>query len=155
LSDISDRVALEEQLRKAQKMESITQLAAGVAHDFNNLLTIVQGYTNLLLAESHDTEVIDSMKKVSLAAERATTLTRQLLTFGRRQTMMPEPIALNELVNNVACFLRHILGDKVQLQMQLGAEIHEIMADAAMIERRRAFHQNRNGGRGKDSPEAQ
>ncbi len=82
--DISERLNLEAQLRQAQKMEAIGQLAAGVAHDFNNLLTIIQGHASLQLTlPGHDEDSIDSLQQIALASERAADLTRQLLAFSR------------------------------------------------------------------------
>ncbi|MDB6028605.1 MAG: response receiver sensor histidine kinase response regulator [Verrucomicrobiales bacterium] len=134
VSDISERVLLEEHLRKTQKMDSIGQLAAGVAHDFNNLLTIIQGHTNLILEGKHDPDTVDSLKRVAAAADRATTLTRQLLTFGRRQRMAPEPLNINEVVKNVESLLRHGLGDRIFLEVNCEPDLPEILADASLLE---------------------
>src|SRR5205823_776289 len=83
--DITERLSLEAQLRKSQKMESVGQLAAGVAHDFNNILTIIQGHAELLIAEETSSpRTVEALKQISFAATRAANLTRQLLTFSRR-----------------------------------------------------------------------
>src|SRR5437773_8364231 len=89
--DVTERLTLEAQLRQSQKMESVGQLAAGVAHDFNNILTIIQGHAGLLLSETpSDPALADSARQISLAAERAANLTRQLLLFSRKQVMQPQ-----------------------------------------------------------------
>src|SRR5205085_12104558 len=90
--DITERKALETQLRQAQKMDAIGQLAGGVAHDFNNLLTVILGYTNLELARTDrvDPEQHTHLEEVRKAADRAAALTRQLLTFSRKQMFRPK-----------------------------------------------------------------
>ncbi len=134
ISDISERIALEEHMRKTQKMDSIGQLAAGVAHDFNNLLTIIQGHTNLLLDEHQQPETVDSLKKIGAAADRAATLTRQLLTFGCRQRMAPKPVNVNHVVKNVESLLRHILGERVYLELNFDPDLPETLADTSLLE---------------------
>jgi two-component system cell cycle sensor histidine kinase/response regulator CckA len=133
--DITDRLNLEEQLRQSQKMESVGQLAAGVAHDFNNILTIIQGHTGLLLSNaSFPREVIDSMNQVSVAAGRAANLTRQLLTFSRKQIMQPQRLDLNEVISNVAKMLHRLLGEHIAMQFNYSPNLPAINADAGMIE---------------------
>ena len=106
IEDISERLRLEAQLRQAQKMEAIGQLAAGVAHDFNNLLTIVQGHASLQLATpGHSADTIESLSQIEQAAERAADLTRQLLAFSRRQIMRPRVLSLNKLVEGLLSML--------------------------------------------------
>ncbi len=134
VTDISERVAFEEHIRKMQKMESIGQLAAGVAHDFNNLLTIVQGHTSLLVEQETRPEVLDSLNRIAAAADRATTLTRQLLTFGRRQRMVPAPLDLNDVLKNLESILHHVLGERIFLELNCDPTLPETLADAAMIE---------------------
>src|SRR5216117_1678628 len=88
---------LETQLRQAQKMESVGQLAAGVAHDFNNMLTVIQGHAGLLLAKTDlPRQTHDSAQAISFAAERAANLTRQLLMFSRKGVMQPRALDLRE-----------------------------------------------------------
>ena len=134
VSDITERIALEEHVRKTQKMDSIGQLAAGVAHDFNNLLTIIQGHTNLLLDEHQQPETVDSLKRISAAADRAATLTRQLLTFGRRQRMAPTPTNVNNVVKSMESLLRHVLGERIYLELNCDPDLPETLADTSLLE---------------------
>src|SRR6185295_15588918 len=133
--DITDRLSLEQQLRQAQKMESVGQLAAGVAHDFNNILTIIQGHTELLLADAAlPRGMVESLKHVSSAASRAANLTRQLLTFSRRQVMQPRILDLNEVVGNVTRMLNRILGENISLQCNYSTNLPSVLADVGMME---------------------
>jgi PAS domain S-box-containing protein len=133
--DITERLMLEAQLRQSQKMESVGQLAAGVAHDFNNILTIIQGHAELLLAETHASpHTTEALKQISHAAARAANLTRQLLTFSRRQVMQPKIVDLNEAVGNVAKMLNRLLGEQITLQCNYAANLAPVLADVGMIE---------------------
>src|SRR5262249_38218184 len=101
VEDVTERLNLEAQLRQSQKMESVGQLAAGVAHDFNNMLTIIQGHSGLLLAKSAEKpDLLDSSQAIYFAAERATSLTRQLLMFSRKNVMQPKTLDLREVVSH-------------------------------------------------------
>ncbi|HYG23392.1 MAG TPA: response regulator [Verrucomicrobiae bacterium] len=134
-TDITDRKQLEAQLRQAQKLESIGQLAGGVAHDFNNILTVIQGHASLLLSNrSLGESTLESAQQISLASERAATLTRQLLTFSRKQVMQPRALDLNEVVSNVIKMLKRILREDVSLQVSYGNKLPLIHADAGMLE---------------------
>jgi PAS domain S-box-containing protein len=133
--DISERLNLEAQLRQAQKMEAIGQLAAGVAHDFNNLLTIIQGHASLQLTlPGHDEDSIDSLQQIALASERAADLTRQLLAFSRRQVMRPRVLHLNALIRDLATMLRRLIGEQVELRCELGEGVPPIWADQTGLE---------------------
>ena len=135
LEDITERLDLEGQLRQAQKMESIGQLASGVAHDFNNILTIIKGHTDLLLAQGHlPTGLHEPLKKVSAAADRASNLTRQLLTFSRRQIMQQRVLDVNEVIRNVGSLFERTLGENVTLQYELAPDLSPVHADGGMIE---------------------
>ncbi|PYJ82759.1 MAG: hypothetical protein DME22_17490 [Verrucomicrobia bacterium] len=135
VEDITERLNLEAQLRQSQKMESIGQLAAGVAHDFNNILTIVKGHTDLLLAKSSVLpELQEPLKKISAAADRAANLTRQLLTFSRRQIIQQRPLDLKEVISNVASMLERTLGEDIVLNFDLARQLPAIYADASMVE---------------------
>ena len=133
--DVTESLNLEAQLRQVQKMESVGQLAAGVAHDFNNILTIIQGHAGLMLSEQELLPgLADSAKQIALAAERAATLTRQLLMFSRKQIMQPQLLDLNEVVGNVSKMLRALLGEQVTLRRSSSTELPAINADAGMLE---------------------
>jgi len=133
--DITERLSLEAQLRKSQKMESVGQLAAGVAHDFNNILTIIQGHAELLIAEETSSpRTVEALKQISFAATRAANLTRQLLTFSRRQVMLPKLVDLNEIVGNVTNVLNRLLGEQVTLQCNYAANLPPVVADPGMVE---------------------
>jgi two-component system, cell cycle sensor histidine kinase and response regulator CckA len=137
-NDATERMNLEAQLRHAQKLESIGQLAAGVAHDFNNILTIIQGHTDRLIeqceknpASSHVTE---PLRQVSAAARRASSLTRQLLMFSRRQVMQPKVLDLNAVIANMAQMLQRLLGDDISCDLRYDSTIPSIEADTGMVE---------------------
>ncbi len=133
--DISDRVQLESQLRQAQKMEAVGQLAAGVAHDFNNLLTIIQGHASLHReATGASEDVRNSLAQIAAAAERAADLTRKLLTFSRRNMVRPRVIDLNDSIRNLTSMLQRVLGEKVTLQTNLAEGVRPIFADLTSIE---------------------
>ena len=114
--DIADRLSLEGQLRQAQKMESVGQLAGGIAHDFNNILTIIQGNASLLLSENLPEIPTDCAQQISLAAQRAANLTRQLLMFSRRQMLQLKTLDLGEVVSGMTKMLRRVLGEDVALE---------------------------------------
>jgi len=133
--DVSDRKRLEDQLRQAQKMEAIGQLAGGVAHDFNNILTVIHGHASLLQVGANlSGDPARSAQQIVQAAERASSLTRQLLTFSRRQVMQPKALDLNEVVGNMAKMLARVLGEDVPLELSYFAQPAVIQADASMIE---------------------
>ncbi len=133
--DITERHQLELQLLQSQKMEAVGQLAAGVAHDFNNILTIIQGHANLVLAASLCTgEMADSLQEVSAAAERAANLTRQLLTFSRKQVMQSQPINLNQIIAQVSKMLTRTLSEDIKLELHQAADLPLVQGDSSMIE---------------------
>ena len=133
LTEITERKQLEEQLRQSQKMEAIGQLASGVAHDFNNLLTVIQGNASLLV-EFGPREFAENSEAIIEASERATSLTRQLLLFSRRQVMQPTELNLNKVVGNMTRMLQRLLGEHIALQENLEEGLPLIRADAGMIE---------------------
>ena len=133
--DITERRQLGEQLRQSQKMEAIGQLAGGVAHDFNNILTVIHGHASLLLVDKAIAKnAARSAQQIAQAAERAAGLTRQLLTFSRRQVMQPRRLDLNEVVSNMTMMLGRILGEDIALQLNYWPHPACIQADASMIE---------------------
>jgi PAS domain S-box-containing protein len=134
-SDITDQMTLEAQLRHAQKLESVGQLAAGVAHDFNNILTIIQGHSDRLLERPGWTpDVAEPLQQISAAANRATALTRQLLVFSRKQVMQPRVLDLSAVLGNLAKMLRRLLGDDIALESIHEPGLPAIEADAGMVE---------------------
>ena len=131
----AERRKLQEQFLQAQKMESIGQLAGGVAHDFNNLLTVIQGHASILRSkQTLPEELKGSVSQILLAAERATTLTRQLLTFSRKQATQTRVLNLNEVVTNMTKMLKHILRADVSLSVNYGSKDFLVNADAGMME---------------------
>ena len=133
--DVTERLNLEAQLRQSQKMESVGQLAGGIAHDFNNLLTVINGHAGLLLiTPGLPPKVLESLKDISEAAKRAADLTRQLLTFSRKNILQLEVIELNGVVNNVSKMLRRILGEDIALEVNLSPSLPAVKADLGMIE---------------------
>ena len=132
---IQERRQVEDQLRQSQKLEAIGQLAGGVAHDFNNLLTIILGNAQLMTTKGRAVTVnAESLDQITRAAERAANLTRQLLTFSRRQVMALELVDLCEVVSNLSKMLNRILGEDISMQLRLPAGLPRIQADAGMIE---------------------
>jgi two-component system cell cycle sensor histidine kinase/response regulator CckA len=133
--DITGQRELEAQLRQSQKMEAIGQLAGGIAHDFNNILTVIQGFALTLLEGENDPIARESATRhIVEASERAAGLTRQLLAFGRRQVMHPQHVDLNELVTSLATMVRRVLGEEIDLQLQLWQSPLPIHADRGLID---------------------
>jgi PAS domain S-box-containing protein len=125
----------QEQLLQAQKMEAIGKLAGGIAHDFNNLLTAIKGFTELLLrrSSSDDPEQGDLMG-IKSAAEQAARLTRQLLAFSRRQVLRPRIINLNEIIDRMHELLQRLIGEDIELVVELQEDLHLVRADPGQIE---------------------
>ena len=117
LQDVTNHRVMEGQLRQAQKMEAVGQLAAGVAHDFNNLLTVIQGYASLQLAKSTlESDIAKAFTQVKLASERASALTRQLLAFSRKQVVQRKPCELQATLLGLKSMLSRILGETIRLE---------------------------------------
>jgi two-component system, cell cycle sensor histidine kinase and response regulator CckA len=135
ITDISERTRLENQLRQSQKMEAVGQLAGGVAHDFNNLLTVISGYSNLALAGlPPEHELKEPIEEISRAAERAGLLTQQLLAFSRQQVVQPRRFKLNDRVEQTHRILKRLIGEDILLEIALGDDAGEIMADPGQID---------------------
>jgi two-component system cell cycle sensor histidine kinase/response regulator CckA len=132
--DVTEQRLLEEQLLQSKKMEAVGQLAGGVAHDFNNLLTIINGYTDLMLARftAEDTTRHD-LEEVRIAGQRAASLTSQLLAFGRRQTMQPTVLDLGVEVAESAKTLRRVLGSDVEVSVESDGTRAQTRADRNQI----------------------
>jgi two-component system, cell cycle sensor histidine kinase and response regulator CckA len=135
VTDITELQNLEAQLRHSQKLESIGQLASGIAHDFNNILTIVYGHTSMLLRQSRDGDHgARSAMQIALAAERGAKLTRQLLSFSRKQLIDKKSVCLHEIIASLAKMLEPMLGEDIKLELKLDAANPIVCADASMIE---------------------
>jgi len=143
LEDITPRkqaeeagLRLENQLRQAQKMEAVGQLAGGVAHDFNNLLTAIRGYSEFALnrlGEGH-AGVRKDIEEIAKSADRASSLTRQLLAFSRKQLLQPRILELNDVVGDVDKMLRRLIGEDIEVVTVLGDALGRVKADPGQIE---------------------
>jgi len=135
VSDISQRKQLEEQLVHAQKMEAVGRLAGGVAHDFNNMLTVISGYNRMILEELSPLDPLhEYAEEISKAAERAGAITNQLLAFSRRQVIQPRVINVNAVLGQTEKMLRRLLGEDIQLTLNLPEGVGNIQADPNQIE---------------------
>jgi len=133
--DITERKRLEEQLLQAQKMEAVGRLAGGVAHDFNNLLTAITGYSELLLMRIHEHDPLrKDLEQIRKAADRAASLTRQLLAFSRRQILQPRVLNLNAVVADMEEMLQRLIGEDIDLVTVLHPELGRVKADPGQIE---------------------
>jgi two-component system cell cycle sensor histidine kinase/response regulator CckA len=136
LEDITERRELEERLRQSQRMEAIGQLAGGVAHDFNNLLTAIVSYCDLAagaIADDADARVAGSVRGIRAAADRAADLTRQLLAFSRRQVLELAAIDMNEIVADHAPMLRRLIGDDLDIRLELAPDASAVTMDAGQL----------------------
>ena len=133
--DVTDRRVLEDQFRQAQKMEAVGRLAGGVAHDFNNLLMVISGYAEVILAslDAHH-PLHEKGRAIQQAADRATTLTRQLLAFSRKQLLELKVIDVNAVVQDMERLLRPLIGENVEFDAQLSPEAAHTRADAGQLE---------------------
>ncbi len=132
--DTTERRALESRLLEAEKMEAIGRLAGGVAHDFNNLLTAVTIRIDMLHELPLPQEAIASLEQISAAAERASRLTLQLLSFARRRLVEPEAVAVDDVLEDLQTLLESILPSSIELRMELGAPGKQVMFDLAQLE---------------------
>ena len=133
--DVTERRALEQQLRQAQKMEAIGRLAGGIAHDFNNLLMVISGYSEFLMERAGANELLSGpAREIAAAADRATSLTRQLLAFSRKQMLAPQVLDLNHVVTENLKMLNRLIGEDIELVMIPGADYATIKADSGQIE---------------------
>ena len=132
--DITERKSLEEQLRQSQKMDAIGQLAGGVAHDFNNLLLAVQGNIEFATQTQDPEEQGQFLKEAIKATDRAADLTKQLLTFGRRQPMNPTTVQLNDLAKDMMNLLRRLIPESIEIDFIPGHQLATILADRSQVE---------------------
>ena len=134
-SDITEQKQLEDQLRQAQKMEAVGQLAGGVAHDFNNILQGIMGYTEMAMSNlSPSDRAYQDMEQVEKGSERAATLTRQLLAFSRRQMIQPVNLDLNKVITDISRMLRRVIGEHIELDLKLHADTGTVHADSGAME---------------------
>ena len=127
---------LEEQLMQSQKMEAVGRLAGGVAHDFNNMLTAILSYGDLLLADMPEGSTQrEDMTEIMKAAQKATTLTRKLLAFSRQQVLRPARVDLNSTISGLEKMIERLLGDGIELSLNLGQELWTVSADPTEFER--------------------
>ncbi len=134
--DISEKKRLEQQLFHAQKMESIGLLAGGVAHDFNNLLTAITGYGETIMENCPENDILlgTSAEQLLLAAERARELTHNLLAVSRKQITNPRPLLINDVISAMKRFLERIIGEDIELTLNLCTKQLTIMADQGQLE---------------------
>jgi two-component system, cell cycle sensor histidine kinase and response regulator CckA len=132
--DLSERERLENELRQAQKMVAVGRLATGIAHDFNNLITVLIGYSDELIEEAPDgSPAHTAAVAVRRAAERASGLTQQLLSFSRRQTLVSHTVDLNRIITHMEDMLRRLLGPEIRLDIRLQPTLAAINADESQI----------------------
>jgi two-component system, cell cycle sensor histidine kinase and response regulator CckA len=135
VEDISQRKRLETQLRLAQKMEAVGQLAGGIAHDFNNLLAVIMGYSEMLEEQSDPgTSLHKGVTEIRKAGQRAVSLTRQLLAFGRQEAFDPKVLNLNTAVKDTELMLRRLVGEDIELTTSLAQDLGYVKADLGQLE---------------------
>jgi PAS domain S-box-containing protein len=133
--DMTERIKLEQQLRQAQKMESLGQLTGGIGHDFNNILAIIIGMSELLAqAAEHDPHLSLIARTIDEAAERGAELTRRMLAFARRQELQPRSLDLNEVVGRTTAMLKRTLGEDVSVITALADDLWQAVADPFQLE---------------------
>ena len=135
LTDLARLQKLEVQLAQSQRLQEVGQLAGGIAHDFNNLLTAVLGAAESIVArEGLDGEVLDDAAQIRASTLRGAALVRQLLAFGRQQTLQPRVLAINEVITDVAGLLRRVLGAKIRLVLELEEPGRSVRADRTQLD---------------------
>jgi len=135
LRNKTQREQLEGQLRQAQKMEALGRLAGGVAHDFNNLLTVIRGHSELLLDQLQPGEALyRNSEQIRKTADRAASLTRQMLAFSRMQVLQPKVIDLNELIAEMSKLLRRLIREDIEFNLRLGDSLANVKADPGQLE---------------------
>jgi signal transduction histidine kinase len=140
----AERERLQNQLHQAQRLESLGQLAGGIAHDFNNLLAVIINYAAFIANDLDAASAVDGderwrgtredVEQISLAGERASHLTHQLLSFARREVVQPEVVDVNDVVSHVEQLLRRTLGEQVELQSSLAADLRPVLIDPGQLE---------------------
>lgn len=134
-TDISDLHLLEEQLRQAQKMESLGRLAGGVAHDFNNMLSIILGNVEMILIDMEpESPLVKSLSQIQKAAKRSSDFTKQLLAFARKQTISPKVIDLNETLEGMLKMLRRLIGENIELVWRPQIDLWAVKMDPSQVD---------------------
>ena len=135
MRDLTEQRQLEEQLRQTQRLESVGQLAGGVAHNFNNALAAIIGYSELIARRlDEDDPILEDVKQVLSVAERSAALTRELLTFSRKERINPTVFDLNEAVESAGALLGPLLGAHIQLHVRLDRSLRGVRADRRQME---------------------
>ncbi len=136
--DITDNIRLEEQLRQAQKMETIGRFAGGIAHDFNNLLTVINGYSQMLLNRASPRDQEDDQvriqRRILNAGERASALTAQLLAFSRQQVLQPKTVAISQILNTMEPTLKSLIREDIEIVWKVSDEIFLVNLDPSQFE---------------------
>lgn len=132
--DVTDRAELESQLRQAQKLEAVGQLAGGIAHDFNNVLFTISSACELALLREPESSQAQTFKQVLASAQRAAALTRQLLAFSRKQVLSFRRVDVNRVVGDVSEMLKRLLGGSAELRLRLGESVGPVRADRVQLE---------------------
>jgi two-component system cell cycle sensor histidine kinase/response regulator CckA len=133
-SDVSNEKQIEEQFFQALKMDSLGRLAGGIAHDFNNLLTIINGYAEMVLADSAGLRVRENVQSIYNAGEKAARLISHILAFGRKQIIYPRVLNVNGVVREQQQMIRGILGENIALQIDLAADVAPLRIDVSQLE---------------------
>ena len=134
IRDITDQQELEERFRQSQKMEAVGRLAGGVAHDFNNLLTVMLGYSDVLLQGLEPGPLHEATQEVRRAGERAAALTRQLLAFSRKQTLVPEVLDMGDVVSGMSTMVERLIGEDVKVSVVVSPGLGRVKADRGQLE---------------------
>jgi len=132
--DVTERVHLEEQLRNAQQLEAVGRLAGGIAHDFNNILNIIMGHGELLAASGINEQARSGLEQMRHAAERAASLTQQLLAFSRKQVLQPKVLDLNKTVADLHKMLARVIGEDIEVTARLHPALMTVKADPGQVE---------------------
>lgn len=133
-TDVTEHRKLEQQVRQAQKMEAVGQLAGGVAHDFNNALTAIRAAADLAIAEAGPGSVCEDLKQIDKAAEHAAKLTQQLLAFSRQQVLQPQSTDLNQVVTDTTALVTRVIGDNIELSEKLASGLEAVLVDRAQLQ---------------------
>jgi two-component system, cell cycle sensor histidine kinase and response regulator CckA len=134
IRDITDQRELEERFRQSQKMEAVGRLAGGVAHDFNNLLTVILGYSDVLLQGLEPGSLLEATQEVRRAGERAAALTRQLLAFSRKQTLVSEVLDLGDVVSGLSTMVERLIGEDIKVSVVVSPGLGRVKADRGQLE---------------------